>query len=514
LRACGWPPCLGGLTTIPPTEDSARPPRLEPASDPLAPPVSAPGVAPPRGGLPVSAELPRWAWWGVFGVGIALSLLMIWRRQVVGHQFEFLVLGWTLAELGRWLPFGCTVTGGGVYPGGLTTLLFGLPLWVWMDFRSPSVFALLSHVAAYFLLDRALREVTSLRVRQVFFVLYWLNPWRMYFSAHGWNIDWVFLLGALHFWSAVRLRRQAGFGATLVHVLAIGAAAQLHASFVILFFATVLLWASGYLRLRWSACWVGGAIFALSLVPWLLVAREHPEVIPTGGNSPGRGLLVLYPIVRGLLYWLRYPSLLAGRLSLEWDFTPVFGAGVEAWLGPLGTVFTRGVAPLTLVPAVLANYWLWRRAGPVRWRVGKDLAPRDWLVGVVRATFGAAVLSFALSPQTIVMWHTLIVLHVAVVPVALWLVVWGVERPAWLRRGMLGYAALAVALLAATAVAAPLFRAGGRGAVELEVREHYPMLDQLGITGRTPIVVTEVGASLDLVEMAERKRTGQLYTPR
>lgn len=490
----------------------------KPSTDPLAPPTAATPTRagrPGRDWLPVSAELPRgWAW-ALFAIGIALSLVMIWRRQVWGHQFEFLVLGWTLVEQGRWLPFGCTVTGGGVYPGSLTTLLFGLPLWVWMDFRSPSVFALLSHVAAYFVLDRALREVTSLRVRQVFFVLYWLNPWRMYFSAHGWNIDWVFLAGALHFWSAVRLRRgEAPFGATLVHVLAIGAAAQLHASFAILFFATLMLWAGGYVRLRWSACLAGGAIFALSLVPWALEARAHPEVIPTGGNALGRGGLVLYPILRGVLYWLRYPSLMAGRLSLDWDFAPTFGATVDAWLAPAAAAFKFGLAPLTVVPAVLANWWLWRRAGPVRWRAGRNLPERDWLVGVARVTALGALLSFALSPQTIVMWHTLIVLHVAVLTVALWAAVWGERRPVWLRRSLASYAALALAMLAATAVAAPAFRHGGRNAAVLEVREHYPMIDQLGIAGRTRIVVTDLGASLDMIDMAERKRTGELYSLR
>lgn len=104
----------------------------------------------------------------------------------------------------------------------------------------------------------------------------------------------------------------------------IGAAAQLYASFVILFFATVILWAGGYIRLRWSACFLGGAIFFISLIPWILQAMEHPEVIPTGGNTPGRGLFVLYPVLRGILYWLRYGSLLAGRRMLDFDFTPAF----------------------------------------------------------------------------------------------------------------------------------------------------------------------------------------------
>lgn len=454
-----------------------------------------------------------WVIWLCFFAALGTSVIMIFRSQVWGHQFEFLVLGWALYAEGQLLPYGCTVTGGGLYPGPLTSLLFGVPLFLWEDFRTPYFFSLLSQVVAYLLLHHALRETLSRRGLQLLFVFYWLNPWRMYFSGHGWNVDWLFLLGALHFWSAFRLRRAATFGATLVHVLSIGAAAQLHGSFVILVLLTLTMLGTGYIRFRWSAFLAGCGLFAISIIPWIVEALREPGIIPTGGNTPGRGLLFLFPILRGILYWFRYGSLFTGRYMMDFDFTPVFGPQVDAVLAPLFAAFRFGLAPLTLAIPLVANYWLWRKAGPLRFRFAPGASAQEWLIGATRVAFICAFVTFALSPQTIVMWHLLIVLHMAILPIILCFEQrWIGERGIWVRRGLQAMIPLKLVLMVAMAFGVAVYRPGGRNAAYLEVREHYPMIDQLGISRSTPVIITDRGASLDLVEMGLRKRKDELYT--
>jgi hypothetical protein len=56
------------------------------------------------------------------------------------------------------IPFGNPLSTGGHEPGALTSLLVGLPLLVWRDYRAPVVAIVLGHVLAYFLLDRVARR--------------------------------------------------------------------------------------------------------------------------------------------------------------------------------------------------------------------------------------------------------------------------------------------------------------------------------------------------------------------
>src|SRR5262249_10884516 len=158
--------------------------------------------------------------------GLALSVLFWTRQAIGGDQLNLLARGWLLAVEGRWIPYGNPMSTGGATPGGLTSLLVGLPLMVWRDYRAPSVVILLSHAAAvlllshaaaFLLLDRALRPILSPRERLLFAVFYWLNPWRVFFSGYLWNPNYLYLFGAVHLATALRLRRRAGALDSFVH---------------------------------------------------------------------------------------------------------------------------------------------------------------------------------------------------------------------------------------------------------------------------------------------------------
>ena len=71
----------------------------------------------------------------------------------------------------------------------------------------------------------------------------------------------------------------------------------------------------------------------------------------------------------------------------------------------------------------------------------------------------------------------------------------------WLRVGLVTYATLSFLLLAATSVAAPMYRQGGRQAVWLPVKEMYSLLPRLGVDRHCTIVVDpENGHTTDLVD--------------
>lgn len=137
---------------------------------------------------------------GLFALGLAISLPMLTRLQIGGDAISLLSRGWLLAAKGIWVPFGnpAASSAGGYMPGGLTALLVGLPLELWMDPRAPVVAILLLRLIAYWTLDRVVGGRLGLRGRLVLAVVYWLNPWRPSQSAWLDNSNHVFVAGALH----------------------------------------------------------------------------------------------------------------------------------------------------------------------------------------------------------------------------------------------------------------------------------------------------------------------------
>lgn len=94
-------------------------------------------------------------------MGLLIAIVMLVRSQVGGDQLNLLARGWLLAAEGKWISYGNPMSTGGKAPGGITSLLVGLPLLLWQDHRAPSVVILLFHVLAYWILDGTLRRILS-----------------------------------------------------------------------------------------------------------------------------------------------------------------------------------------------------------------------------------------------------------------------------------------------------------------------------------------------------------------
>jgi hypothetical protein len=420
----------------------------------------------------------------VLGMGLVVGLLMAFRGQASMDQYFGLVRGWMWYAEGWLPPFGLHMSADGYQPGSFVGVLTGLPLFAWESFHAVHLFVLLTHLLAYLLIDRTLRDVLATHERLLLAVFYWLNPWQLYFAGHLWNPNWLFLVGALHLWTASSQRDRGRFWMSLIHVLTVGLAFQIHSSFLILAFAWVFLWWRGYFRVQiWGA--IAGASFVLfSLLPWFLVAVDHPDVLPMQGGFPGRGLVTVYPLVRGVIYWLRYPVLYFGRDLTSFDFTTSLGPAVDAVLTPFFTVITRILGPLTILFSLAANVWFLQRR---RWaafrRLPATASPREWLHGYVRWTLVATLLSFCLSPTTIMMWHALIVLHAAILPVVLWLgALWRTRWATRARVAVLIHAIVLVLIGLGMTFGTPMYRKGGRDGVGVVVSEPHPMLDRLGVS--------------------------------
>lgn len=448
--------------------------------------------------------------WTVFGLGLAISILFWTRQTIGGDQLNLLARGWLLAAEGTWIPYGNPMSTGGATPGGLTSLLVGLPLLLWRDYRAPGVVILLAHALAFLTLDRALRSILSPGERLLFAILYWLNPWRVFFSGYLWNPNYLYVFGAVHLATALRLRPRSGSAGTgasptfvsgnrpsaflsFVHAACLALAFEVHASFLLLVVASALLLWRGYLRLSWPAAVAGALAGSLPLVPWVIAAIHHPQIATGNRGFLGRGLLLVFPVLRGVLYLFRYVSLtVAGKMD-PFDFTTSLGAAADRWLRPPLFAVTEVLGPLSLLAPLAAWLSLCRRhRGRVLAPLPPEATDRDWLGGYLLWSLLAAVVVFGLSPTTIMYWQGLILFHVAVLPVVLWL---GSHlagrRAAWVVRGAVLYAALALFVLFGMAFGSPYYRCGGREPLRLALRYDHPMLHDLGILAACPMPIDD-----------------------
>ncbi|HEV8629424.1 MAG TPA: hypothetical protein VGV61_03835 [Thermoanaerobaculia bacterium] len=420
----------------------------------------------------------------VLVLGLALSLLLALRSQVGGDQLELLGRGWLLLARGEWVPYGNPSSSGGAVPGGLTALLVAAPLTLWRHHRAAVLGVLLTHLLAFLLLDRWLREALPRRQRRLFAVVYWLNPWRVLLSGFLWNPGYLLLAGAVHGWSCWR-QRQAP---TFAHSAALGAALalgfQVHPSVVLLGVATALLLLTGHVRLRWSGVATGAALGALSLIPWLLAVLQAPEQLPVSQGFLGRGLLYVFPLLRGVVYWLRHASLGLAGPEARFDFGPLLGAPAAGPVKVGADVLVKWLGEATLLLPLCANLWLWRglRRRGLAELLGVRPGSRAWVAGYVRVCFAAALLTYAAAPTTVMWWQGVSLLHAAVLPLAL--LGGTLARAGWGRRvagaaWAWGVAATAIALLLAGG--GRRFRCGGRDGIVLPLRHDHPMLHELAI---------------------------------
>ena len=417
----------------------------------------------------------------VFALGLALSLLLALRSQVGGDQLNLLARGWLLVERGEWVPYGNPSSSGGAVPGGVTALLVGGPLALWRNHRAAVLGVLLTQVVAFLLLDRWLREALGRRERLLFAVLYWLNPWRLVLSGFLWNPGYLLLVGAAHVWTMWRQRHGGRLVHSVVHALALGIGFQVHPSVVLLGMVSALALWSGHFRPSWTGLALGAGVAALPLLPWLLAILDEPGMLPTSKGFLGRGLLLVFPLLRGILYWFRHASLHLSGAESRLDFAPSLGE-LGRPLRALGLVVVQGAGVASLPLPVLANLHLWRRARRRGWR--RLLRPgrgrRGWVSSYARICFLAALAVYAIAPTTVMWWQGIGLLHAAVLPLALWGGALARLRPqgvalaarAW------GTAATAIALL--VAFGGTRHHCGGEDIV-IPLRHDHPMLHDLGI---------------------------------
>nr|WP_279464091.1 3-deoxy-D-manno-octulosonic acid transferase [Aeromonas veronii] len=385
--------------------------------------------------------------------GLLLSWLFSDHQLLTGDQTQMLYKGYLGAYEGVWLSYGNAASAVGNVPGSLSAWLIGGPLLLWDSPYAPMVLLLAMRLVGFLLFDAVIRQVFDDRVRLLFLVLCWLNPWFQYESLL-YNPSYLFLFSAMHCWSAWHMRERASFWHMIVHLLAIGMAMQLHYSWPLLAVMSTYLFWRRILKVSWSGVVVATLLIGASLIPYAMEVMSNSHI--TQNVDPearqryiGWGLVHVYPVLKSVLYWLRYGSwLFASKLVNDTQFIWLAGheylqmAAVWLW-----RVVIYGVGSATVLLAAKANWQLWQELKPRLLR--SDRAPVDgesWLGLYALAAVLAVLVSAALSPIIFNYWHLMLIFPYALFPILLLLVRWSRRYPQWVGKGLL------VATLFCTAV--------------------------------------------------------------
>jgi hypothetical protein len=397
----------------------------------------------------------------LFALGFSTGLLMVRNSQLSGDQMPMLELGWQLARHHVWVAHGMVTSAGGYSPGGVTGLLTGIQLLLWSDYRSPALFILIFNAAAFLLLMRTVRPALTELGQLLLLLLLWLSPWHLYFSSHLWDPNYMFVFAVLHLATAQRMWRYNELWTTAAHVLILGLGLQMHTSAAVLCILSLLLYVNGLIRVNWTGFALGVLLCVASVVPWMLALGHHPELMPGGKGFPLRGLLYVFPLLRGILYWVKISSLsLAGQME-DFNFIPALGVALDTVLRPLAHSLTL----LTQVSVIGCGWLQWRffrKRLLLPFRIQRAPSqPRRWLQLYVTAFLWAALIAFALSPTTIMHWQVLIALPASALAVIMSTEVLARSRfRLQIRRVARVWSVAAVALLFCEAVASPMYRCG------------------------------------------------------
>ncbi|MDX2000238.1 MAG: hypothetical protein SF066_21165 [Thermoanaerobaculia bacterium] len=434
--------------------------------------------------------------WLAFGIGLVVSLWLVWRGQLGGDQLNLLARGWLLVNDGEWIAYGNPMSTGGHTPGGVTSLLIGLPLFLWLDPRAPSLLVFLFHLAGWFVLERGLRGLLSEHERLWLVACYWLSPWRLFFSGFLWNPNYLFFFGALHLWACRVQRDRPRFWPSFALAGGLVLALQIHPSALLLLAACGLLWLRRYFQPHWLGGIAGALVAGSTLIPWFLTLASQPTIVTEVERGfPFRGLVLVYPLLRGLSYWFRYPTPFLPEKVTRFDFSTALG-GEDVWLGPLVTKLAQWLLPLTLVVALGATVWLLRRWHRRRWwaPLPATASGRRWLHGYLVWCWIAGVGVYALAPTTPRYWQGVCLFHAAVLTLVMWIGVFGRSR---LRRripvAVFAWTLLGLGLAVAVGLGSPQYRCGGRGDLRFPLASHSPMFDELGIQRSCPWPLDQPG---------------------
>ncbi|MFK8136980.1 MAG: hypothetical protein AB8E15_01350 [Bdellovibrionales bacterium] len=361
-------------------------------------------------------------------VGLLLTTLYATGHKVDGDVTQVLNNAYEFSENNNLIPYGNVSTSGakGNTPGAFLSLITGVPMSIYASpYSALSVIALLHLISLILLVNVVKNYLTAFGV-SVFVMIFWLSPWRAG-EVFLWNPAYIYIASALHLWSAYHLSKNKSYFFSIVHGLSIFLGLQVHASFVLLVFLTLILLSYRSLKVNWYGCLSGIVLGFLSLLPYILAGLQNPDIFPRPGADSGSngflffGLIKVYPLIKAVWYWCLFGSTIFQshmfhEFNFSWLGTGILKSAIEySWTG---IKYFFGL--LGIILSIRVNWQFFKSNKSILkiWKV-KFEEKSNFLNYYICAGFVSLLIASAISPTEPIFWHLLYLWPIAILPISL-----------------------------------------------------------------------------------------------
>lgn len=371
----------------------------------------------------------------LYWCGVVISFLFMLRyadhQLVHGDQWQMLERGYATAYTGEWINHGNEASGFFNVVGSFLTAAVALPLMVFDSPWSPMVMVLLLRVGAFFLLDAVVKDIFKPSVRLGLVVLFLFNPW-IQFESILYNPSYLAFCAALHLFSAYKMKDAPSIFYMVLHVLSVGIALQCHNSWILLPILSCYLWYRNLIKISWSGVFLGGAIVIASLIPYIMEFM-HSEALqtPQHRHNVGYGFTHIFPILKSILYWLRYGSFLftnkiVARSHFEYlgDIVWIKTVAHYLWMVALFAIGT-----VTVIFSAKINWALWTRIKTKIKRSHENVTKDEWFALYCVGGFIALVIASGLSPIIFNYWHLSLLVICSLFPLIFFISDYSQKKP-------------------------------------------------------------------------------------
>lgn len=362
-------------------------------------------------------------------IGFLLTALFGYSHFIDGDVIQILSKAHVFMTDGKIIPYGNVSSSGasGNIPGSFLTLSSGLPMKLWFSPWSSLAFLALLHFCGLLMFNNVLKNFVGKVALSSLVIVFWLNPWRLS-EVFMWNPGYIFFASMLHMWSAYHLSSKPSFRFSVVHGLSLFLGLQIHPSFLILFFMTMMLLWMKALRPHLLGTFSGVILGLASLVPYFLEGLNDPSIFPQPGGGDGQGhlffgLLYVYPLLKGFWYWILFgSSIFQTHVFHQLDFSWMEMPSVEMVFRYFWTVVKYAVGAFGVGLSFFVNYRFFKshknKFNVLKFKMAQ---PKEWLIVYAITAFIAALIATAISPTLPIYWHLLYIWPMALIPLLLML---------------------------------------------------------------------------------------------
>lgn len=357
-------------------------------------------------------------------VGFFIAALYSYGHLIDGDVIQNLVKAHEFVTYGTATPYGNISSSGisGNVPGVFLTLVAGLPMkLIHSPWSALAVIAVMHFFALLMFVNVFKKYVSPLGITALY-VFFWLNPWRAS-EVFLWNPAYIYFVSVLHMWSAYYLSKKRSFWFSFIHAQSLFLGLQVHPSFIILFFVTMLLLWTKSMRPNWKGTFAGVLFGIITLVPYIVAGLNDPSIFPQTGGGEDKGflffgLIYVYPMIKAFWYWILFGStIFQTHIFHQTEYSWIDNEVLRIFFKYFWLVLKYAVGIAGVLFSFNVNYRFFKKHKKQFNVLKYKLTSKDnWLAQYAILAFVSAIIATAISPTLPIYWHLLYVWPMAIIP--------------------------------------------------------------------------------------------------